>query len=219
MSYQNHGALWRDIFLDRDGVINENRADHVKSWAEFHFLPGALEALRLLTERRYRVFIVTNQGAINRGLLTRAALEEIHRRMCGEVEAHGGRITGIGYCPHRPDEACRCRKPRAGMLLTLANAHRIDLRQACLIGDAVSDMAAGQAVGCRTIMVRTGRGAQQLGHADFRRYAPEHVADNLLDAVHWLGARPRRGHAGRHTPIWTLPRQPGNLFVEPTGTS
>lgn len=182
-------ALQRwDIFLDRDGVINANRDDHVKSWHEFHFLPGALEGLRLLTEYGYRIFIVTNQAAINRGLLAPATLEQIHQRMVQTAAAHGAAIAGIRYCPHRPDEACGCRKPQPGMLLSLAAEHGIDLEQTYLVGDACSDIAAGQAAGCRTVLVLSGRTPRES--PDFWRTRPDHVAEDLLEAARWLCAQP-----------------------------
>lgn len=176
------------MFLDRDGVINENRVDHVKTWDEFRWLPGALEGLRLLTEHGFRIFIVTNQAAVNRGLMTGSTLAEIHRRMISIAASHGAIITGMRFCPHRPEEACGCRKPRPGMLLDLAREHQVDLSAAYMIGDAPSDIAAGQAAGCRTILVLSGR--TQLDHPELRSHPPMHIAANLLDAARWLCARP-----------------------------
>jgi D-glycero-D-manno-heptose 1,7-bisphosphate phosphatase len=135
----------RTIFLDRDGVINENRVDHVKSWAEFHFLPGALDGLRLLHELGYRMFVVTNQAIINRGLVEQTVVEQIHLRMNEVALAHGASITAVRYCPHRDEEVCGCRKPQPGLLTGLAEQYAINMREATLIGDALSDIAAGQA--------------------------------------------------------------------------
>lgn len=221
MSYQSDPSSWRDIFLDRDGVINENRADHVKAWHEFRFLPGALEALRLLTERRYRIFIVTNQAAVNRGLLPSATLDEIHQHMAATAEAHGAHIAGIRHCPHRDDECCSCRKPRPGMLLGLAAERQIDLAQAYFIGDALTDVAAGNAAGCRTVLVLTGRGSEQVSHPDILRHRPCHIAPSLLEAVEWLHEQPQVrpvqppfAAAGLYQPA-----RPGALRpLEPTGT-
>ncbi|MGQ9926382.1 MAG: D-glycero-alpha-D-manno-heptose-1,7-bisphosphate 7-phosphatase [Chloroflexaceae bacterium] len=185
---QQPSTRWRSIFLDRDGVINENRVDHVKSWDEFRWLPGALEGLRLLTEHGFRIFIVTNQAAVNRGLMTSSTLEEIHRRMIGIAASHGAIITGIRFCPHRPEEACGCRKPRPGMLLDLAREYQVDLSTAYMIGDAPSDIAAGQAAGCRTILVLSGR--TQLDHPELQSHPPLYIAADLLDAARWLCSRP-----------------------------
>lgn len=201
------------IFLDRDGVINANRDDHVKSWHEFRFLPGALEGLRLLTEHGCRIFIVTNQAAINRGLIARATLEQIHQRMVRTAAAYGARIAGIRYCPHRPDEACACRKPQPGMLLDLAAECSIDLGQTYLVGDAHSDIAAGQAAGCRTVLVLSGRTPRES--PDVGRARPDHVAEDLLDAARWLCAQPATrapqpapADAGLLLPDWQCQMQP-----------
>ena len=170
------------VFLDRDGVINENRPDHVKSWDEFRFLPGAPEAVARLTRSRVPVFVITNQAIINRRLVPVRVLEDLHSRMQREIEAHGGRLEEIAYCPHRPDEYCACRKPQPGLILNLAEKHRLDLREAVVIGDVLSDMAAGRAAGCRTIMVLTGRGREQLALAGDARHTFE-VAADLAAAV------------------------------------
>jgi D-glycero-D-manno-heptose 1,7-bisphosphate phosphatase len=150
----------RAVFLDRDGVISENRNDHVKSWEEFRFLPGALDALARLHQAGFPLFIVTNQAIVNRGMITAHMLEDIHARMLGHVVQHGGFINDIRYCPHDYGENCTCRKPRAGMLIELAARWQIDLADSYFIGDAWTDIAAGRSVNCRTILVRTGRGEE-----------------------------------------------------------
>lgn len=150
------------VFLDRDGVINENRPDHVKSWSEFRFLPGAAEAVARLTRLQVPVFIITNQAIINRRVVPVEVVEDVHRRMRNHIEAHGGHVVDIAYCPHRPDEGCICRKPQPGMILSLAAKHQLDLREAVVIGDFLTDIEAGRAAGCRTIMVQSGRGREQL---------------------------------------------------------
>jgi D-glycero-D-manno-heptose 1,7-bisphosphate phosphatase len=154
------------VFIDRDGVINENRADHIKSWAEFHFLPGAREAVAKLAQAGMRVFIVSNQAIVNRGLISSRREGALNRRMVRELERIGGRVEAVAICPHRPEEGCACRKPRPGLLLDLAHRHGLDLGAAVLIGDALSDIEAGRAVGCRTILVLTGRGRQEWGRAE-----------------------------------------------------
>ncbi|PDW04233.1 D-glycero-beta-D-manno-heptose 1,7-bisphosphate 7-phosphatase [Candidatus Viridilinea mediisalina] len=171
------------IFLDRDGVINENRVDHVTTWEQFRFLPGSLEALRRLTQWGYRIFVVTNQAAVERGLLSRTTLEQIHWRM-GQVAAqHGAQISAVRWCPHRPETQCTCRKPQPGMLLTLAAQMGVQLSTTYMIGDALTDIMAGQAAGCRTILVRTGRGQAQLSMPEWANSPPTHVASDLLEAV------------------------------------
>lgn len=152
----------RAIFLDRDGVICENRADHVKSWDEFRFLPGAKASLAALSRLGLPVIVVTNQAIVDRGMTPASVVDDIHRRMVAEVEAHGGRIDRVVYCPHRPEDRCACRKPEPGMLLQVANEMGINLRRSYMVGDAATDLMAGQLVGCRPFLVLTGRGFQQL---------------------------------------------------------
>ena len=146
-----------DVFLDRDGVINVERADYVKSWDEFQFLPGALSGIRRLTELGCRLFVVTNQAGIHRGIMPVATVTDIHRRMRDAIYDHGGRIDGVFFCPHRSDEGCDCRKPRPGLLRLAADIFQIDLSRAILVGDNLTDIEAGLAVGCRGILVRSGR--------------------------------------------------------------
>ena len=158
--------MYRAIFLDRDGVICHNRDDYVKSWAEFDFLPGALAALARLADSDLKVVVITNQSAINRGLTSVRAVEEIHERMLRRVGAAGGRIDLVLYCPHRPDEGCECRKPRPGMLLRAAEMLELDLSRSFLVGDARTDLEAGRAAGCPgRYLVLSGRGRSQLSAA------------------------------------------------------
>ncbi len=152
----------RAVFVDRDGVICRNRSDYVKSWEEFVFLPGALEALTELARTDLYIVIVTNQSAINRGIVSAETVEEINSRMVLAIEAAGGRVDRVMYCPHRPDEHCACRKPQPGMLVMAAEDLGLDLAHSYLIGDAETDMQAGRAVGCRRYLVLTGRGRRQL---------------------------------------------------------
>lgn len=202
----------RTVFLDRDGVINENRDDHVKSWQEFAFIPGSLEAMSLLTRAGYRLFVVTNQAAVNRGQLSHVGLAQIHARMLAAAGLVGARICGLRYCPHRPDEHCDCRKPNPGMLKSLAVEHRVDTERAYIVGDALTDIAAGQAVGCRGVLVTTGRGADQLRLPDAQRHRPAYVARDLLAAAHWIIADSQG--LPTHAPLASsLPR--GTIYPEP----
>ena len=152
----------RAIFIDRDGVICRNRNDHVKSWEEFVFLPGAREALARLADLNLPIVVITNQAIINRRMVPAEVVDDIHARMVRAIKAAGGRVDQVMYCPHRPDEHCACRKPQPGMLLMAARELGLDLSQSYLVGDAETDMRVGRAVGCRRYMVLTGRGRQQL---------------------------------------------------------
>ncbi len=171
------------VFIDRDGVICENRSDYVKSWREFVFLPNALQALVALYQNGYQVIVVTNQSAVGRGLMSLETLFDIHTRMAAEVEQHGGHIAQIFFCTHRPGENCYCRKPRPGMLLAAAQMLNFDLTTSYIIGDACTDIQAGQAVGCRSFLVLTGRGLAQLPATFLHATTTFHVVSDLEAAV------------------------------------
>ena len=172
----------RAIFLDRDGVICQNRPDHVKSWNEFRFLPGAKNSLAALSRLDLPIIVITNQAIVGRGMVPVRVVDDIHRRMVAGVEAHGGRIDRVVYCPHRPEDHCDCRKPESGMLLQVAEEMGIDLSRSYLVGDAVTDLVAGQQVGCQLYLVLTGRGPQQLA-ACRRSVGSFSVTSNLTDAA------------------------------------
>ena len=150
------------IFLDRDGVINHNRSDYVKTWEEYIFLPNVFEPLKRLAQSEYSIVIIRNQSPIGRGLVQRETVEAINQRMKAEIESRGGRIDGVYYCPHRPDEVCECRKPRPGLLLRAAQELDLDLSCSYFIGDAVSDVEAALAAGCTPLFVQTGLGSDQI---------------------------------------------------------
>ena len=171
------------IFLDRDGVINENRPDHVKSWQEFCFLPGALDALRALTRLGVPIVIVTNQAAIGRQLVTHETVETIHQHMHAAIRQVGGAITTVLYCPHRPEEHCACRKPAPGLLFEAAQRLQVDLARSVLVGDAESDIQAGQRAQCQTVLVLTGRGRGALQPCLQGKLAPTAIANDLGEAV------------------------------------
>lgn len=143
------------VFLDRDGVINENRSDYVKSIAEFRFLPSAAEAIRLLNEGGFLVVIVTNQSAVNRGLLSKGELENIHQFMLAELSKHGCRIDAIYYCPHTPDEKCSCRKPQPGLLKKAIADLSVDPQVSWLIGDSDADEEAARKAGMNAERIPT----------------------------------------------------------------
>jgi len=174
------------ILLDRDGVINVNRPDHVKVWEEFEFLPGVLEALRALSQLDLPIAVVTNQSIIGRGLATQAAVDEINARMIERVSEAGGRLDGVFYCPHSPEVHCTCRKPQPGLLLEAARALGLDLSRSCLIGDAMSDVQAALAVGCQAVLVASGRGAAQHALVEEAGISSYYLARDLQDAVAWV---------------------------------
>ena len=143
------------IILDRDGVLNRKapKADYIKHWKEFEWLPGALEALALLKQAGYRIIVITNQAGIARGVMTEADLAEIHANMKRRVAEAGAEIDAIYYCPHGWNDGCDCRKPAPGMLFQAQREFHLDLTRTCFVGDDARDKQAGAAAGCRTIRV------------------------------------------------------------------
>ncbi len=176
------------IFMDRDGVINENKDDYVKSWEEFTFLPGVFEPLKKLANDDHALVIISNQSAIGRGIVTLGEVEEINDRMLEVIGAVGGRVDGVYYCPHRPDEDCDCRKPRPGLILRAAQQLGLDLTRSIIIGDAVSDVEAAQEVGCASIFVLTGRGSRELPKLLAKGFKDVPVVENLAQAVELVPA-------------------------------
>ena len=124
------------IFIDRDGVIIENRENYVRSWADVEILPEAVQALRLASSSKYKIVIVTNQSGIGKGLIPPDTARRINRRLLKIITNGGGRIDGVYVCPHTPDDHCACRKPKPGLLLTAAKDLAIELSQSIMIGDA-----------------------------------------------------------------------------------
>lgn len=176
------------VFLDRDGVINENvDGDYVRAWEGFRFLPGSLEAIARLTAAGWPVVVVTNQQGIGKGLMEASVLDAIHARMLEAVSAAGGQISAVRYCPHLEALACACRKPKPGLLTQAASDLGLDLSASVLIGDALSDIDAALAAGCHAVLVRTGRGATSAaGAARDPRYTGIPVVADLSAAVDLL---------------------------------
>ncbi len=175
------------IFLDRDGVINYDSPDYIKSWDEYRFLPGSLDALAALTAGGFTLILITNQSIIGRGMVPLDVLEDMHRRIQQAVSTAGGRIFDIFYCPHRPDEACGCRKPAPGMILQAAARHHIDPGCAIMIGDNAKDIVCGRDAGCgATILVRTGSGRMAEKELAAEGILPTAVADDLSHAAEMI---------------------------------
>lgn len=173
------------ILLDRDGVINHERADYVKSWQEFQLLPGVLAALQRLATLPIPIVVITNQSAIGRGLVAPATVAAIHNQLTQVVSTAGGRLDGFFVCPHPPSAGCDCRKPKPGLLLQAARHFDFDLAQAIFIGDAITDFEAARAAGCHAILVKSGRQGTVLDTYFTNTAAPPLVAD-LAAAVDLL---------------------------------
>jgi D-glycero-D-manno-heptose 1,7-bisphosphate phosphatase len=149
--------------LDRDGVINEESDAYIRSLDQWQPIPGSIEAIAALSRAGYTVAVATNQSGLGRGFFGLDELEAIHTALCRRVEELGGTIAGIFYCPHLPDEGCRCRKPATGLLDAMAAELGLSPRGAFFIGDSLKDLQAARAYGCRPVLVKTGKGAATLG--------------------------------------------------------
>ena len=141
----------RAVFLDRDGVINRKRDDYVKNTSEFTMLPDVSKAIKLLNENNYLVIIITNQSAINRGIITHDILTNIHKFMENELGKDEAIVDAIYYCPHRPDEKCSCRKPNTGLIEKAISDYSISIYSSWFVGDSESDMLAAAKLGIRAI--------------------------------------------------------------------
>jgi D-glycero-D-manno-heptose 1,7-bisphosphate phosphatase len=148
------------VVLDRDGVINEDSGEFIKSVAEWRPIPGSLEAIAALTRAGLRVAVVTNQSGVGRGLFSEQTLEAIHAHMDAAVRDAGGQLAGVYYCPHHPDADCDCRKPKTALLRQLERDLGASLAGVPFVGDRMSDVGAADAVGARAMLVRTGTGAE-----------------------------------------------------------
>ncbi|WP_054772920.1 D-glycero-beta-D-manno-heptose 1,7-bisphosphate 7-phosphatase [Methylogaea oryzae] len=174
------------IILDRDGVINRDSDAFIKSPDEWVPIPRSVEAMAELSRHGYRIAVITNQSGIARGLFGLDALEAMHDKMRSLVQTAGGQLDRIYFCPHGPDDGCDCRKPKTGLFERFARDTGADLRGVPAIGDSYRDLQAAAAVGCRPMLVKTGKGLRtQAGHP----HLPYPVFEDLYDAVQHLIAQ------------------------------
>ena len=141
------------VFLDRDGVINEKRDDHVKNISEFKIFSGVGDAIKLLRDKGYLVIIITNQSAIGRKIISEKKLDEIHTELKNYLNQHDTYVDSIYYCPHTPEENCSCRKPKPGLLIKATNDFGINLEESYFIGDSESDLNAAKEARCKGILL------------------------------------------------------------------
>ena len=154
------------VILDRDGTINHDSDQYIKSPEEWKPIKGSMEAIARLTQAGYRIVVATNQSGIARGLFDMTTLNAIHNAMHRAAAQAGGRIDAIFFCPHAAESDCECRKPRPGMLLEIARRFNVPLEEAYMVGDAVRDMQAAAAAGARPVLVLTGKGRKTQAAGD-----------------------------------------------------
>lgn len=172
------------IILDRDGVINFDSDQFIKSPDEWKPIPGSLEAIARLTREGWRVVVATNQSGLARGLFEMATLNAIHAKMHKAVAQAGGRIEAVFYCPHSAEMDCDCRKPRPGLLDEIASRYGRDLHDVPAVGDSLRDLLAAASVGARPLLVKTGKGRKTLAAGGLPENTP--VFDDLNEAVDYL---------------------------------
>ncbi|HFQ14231.1 MAG TPA: D-glycero-beta-D-manno-heptose 1,7-bisphosphate 7-phosphatase [Gammaproteobacteria bacterium] len=154
------------IILDRDGVINADSDDYIKSVDEFLPWPDSLAAIARLNRAGYTVAVATNQSGIGRGYYDEATLAAMHRKLAAELQAAGGQVDYIAICPHTPDDACDCRKPLPGLLRQIARHYGVDLAGVVMVGDKLADIEAARAAGATPVLVKTGKGERTLARGE-----------------------------------------------------
>ena len=168
--------------LDRDGTINADSAEYIKSPQEWEPLPGALEAIARINHAGWRVVVVTNQSGLGRGLFDVATLNAMHTKMHSMLATVGARVDAIFYCPHAPEESCRCRKPEPGLFEQISERYGIDIKGFPAVGDSAPDLIAGAAVGCVPHLVLTGKAVVYRGRALSPDFPPGTVVHEDLAA-------------------------------------
>ncbi len=169
------------IILDRDGVINEDSDQYIKSIDEWRPIPGSLEAIARLNQHDYKVVVATNQSGVARGLFGLDTLNRMHAKMLRLLAEIGGEIDGIFFCPHAPEEHCACRKPKAGLLLDIARRFDMALTDVPVVGDSLRDLEAARLVDASPILVRTGKGERTIAQGKGLDNVP--VYDDLAAVV------------------------------------
>lgn len=180
-------AMTPAIFLDRDGVIIENRDAYVRTWDDVDIFPQALKALADFSHVHYKFILVTNQSAVGRGIISKQEATAINDRLIAEIKLAGGRIDAVFMCPHAPTDKCQCRKPSPGLFQQAAQSLDLNLENSIMIGDALTDLMAAQAANInQRVIVRTGRGETQLKLAETSTLPPFSIYDTLFDAFSTL---------------------------------
>jgi histidinol-phosphate phosphatase family protein len=181
------------IFLDRDGVLIENRPNYVRDWSQVSTFPAAILALSRPALKAYKIVIVTNQSAVGRGIISRETADDINNQLVGVIRDQGGRVDAVYMCPHTPEDNCPCRKPKPGLLLQAANELSLDLERSWMVGDAWTDLQAGQSAGVsQSILVTTGRGTEQALQERPKDIAKHLIVENLAQAIDAILARDKK---------------------------
>lgn len=172
------------IFLDRDGVINVDSPDYIKTPDEFHFIDGSREAIALLAAHDFDIILITNQSVINRKTVSPEGLDAIFNKMISGIRQAGGDIKDIFFCPHTPQENCFCRKPAPGLIFQAREKYNIDLATTWMVGDSAKDILCARNAGChKAVLVQTGNGDKALKTLQSIKQSPDHVVPDLMAAA------------------------------------
>jgi D,D-heptose 1,7-bisphosphate phosphatase len=175
----------RTAFLDRDGTIIEDK-DFIKTPDEIEFLLGSIEAIKILRKLDYKIIVISNQSGIGRGILTEEMVEKVNESFLERLKKENAEIDGLYFCPHSPEDNCDCRKPETGLIKRAMAEHKLDLKDAVVIGDKLSDVELGKKLRAKTVLVLTGYGKKEAEKAKVSQLLPDFIANDLLDAVSWL---------------------------------
>ena len=173
------------VFLDRDGTIN-TEVDYLNSIKDLRLIKNTAKAIRILNQKQIKVIIVTNQSGISRGLFSIDDLDNIHNELKRRLRRNGAHIDAIYYCPHHPDEECSCRKPKNGMFEKAAKDFDLKLNKCYVVGDKLTDIKSARNISAKGILVRTGYGKSEQNKLKEADVMPNHIADNLYEAVKWI---------------------------------
>ena len=176
----------RAIFLDRDGVINRYPGDkkYVTTWKGFRFLPGAKHAIAALHKAKFKLFIISNQAGVGKGIYAREKLDLITKNMLRQIRESGGNLDKVYYCIHRPEENCSCRKPKAGAIRLIAKKYPLDIKGSFFIGDTIRDIKTAHLAGCKSILVLSGK--ERLAGRESWEEQPDFIFKDLLHASRFI---------------------------------
>jgi D-glycero-D-manno-heptose 1,7-bisphosphate phosphatase len=174
------------IFLDRDGVINKYPGDkkYVTSWKKFKFLPRARLAIAKLHQHNFKLFVISNQAGVGKGIYSKKTLNAITKKMLIQIRKLGGNLDGIYYCTHRKEEDCSCRKPKTGLLNAIKEKYPLNFKNAYFIGDTIPDINTARAVGCKSILVLCGK--EKLKNRKNWEEQPDFIFNNLYEATNFI---------------------------------
>ncbi len=175
------------VFLDRDGVINVDSSQYIKNKSEFEFIPKSPEAVALLTQKGFKVIVITNQSLIGRNMISQKTLDEIFNKMMQGIKTAGGDILDIFYCPHTPADNCSCRKPNPGLILAAKKKYGIDLDLSFMVGDSVKDIECALNAGCsKALLVKTGNGLKAEQQLLKKGIIPDFIGADLYETALWI---------------------------------